>query len=66
MKRTIIETTKYTRIEFEKAQDLARNCLRRHGYRMCGECRLYLDCQLQSNVRQKQLNLEELEIKIKP
>jgi hypothetical protein len=39
------------------------DCAGEKRIKKCSDCRLYLDCQLQSNMRQRKINLDELKHK---
>ena len=39
------------------------NCAEEKKIKKCTDCKLYLDCQLQSNMRQRKINLDELKRK---
>lgn len=39
------------------------NCAGEKRIKKCTDCKLYLDCQLRSNMRQRKINLDELKHK---
>lgn len=60
---TLIEATDRAKHKLSTAKAKALNCAGMYGYRKCPECRLYLTCQLQSNLRQRQINYDQLILK---
>lgn len=61
--KTLAECIPEAQLAYKRAMAKTLNCAGMYGYRKCTECRLYLTCQLQSNVRQRKINLDELILK---
>lgn len=62
--KTLQECIPEAETAYKRACTKALNCAGMYGYRKCTECRLYLTCQLQSNVKQRKINLDELVKKV--